>query len=401
MSGLRASAAGLLGSSIVARLPQAMLGIALLVHVHGLTGSFAAAGVASGAYAIARAAGAPLVGTFVDRCGQTLALLGTASASAVALMAIAMLGPRAPAMLAMALAAAIGLVTPPVGACARALLPAVISDPAALPAAFTLESTALELTFIFGPPLALGLGALWSTGAALAASGLVQLLATLAFALAPASRNWRPSPQQSGRRGGSLGSPAMRTLVLILVAIGAVFGAVDVAVTATAATLGHGGAAGPLLGIWGLGSLLGGIVATRFGGAPSHARGVVLLVAALAFGHAALLVASGSLIALAGVLLLAGASIAPTTAAIYAMVGRAAPGGTVTAAFAWVMTANSLGASIGAALAGALTQTHGAPAAFALAGVAGAVAVLVAVARMHTLAPRETAPTAELAPAVA
>ena len=198
--------AALLASSIVARLPQAMLGLALLVHVHRLTGSFAVAGVASGAYAIARGAGAPLLGKVVDRVGQTLTLTSTAALSAVLLTAIAVLSPGP--LAAVGLAAAIGLVTPPVGACARALLPDVVADPAALPKAYMFESAALELTFIFGPPLALGLGSLWSTGAALALGGTVQLAATAAFAVQPASRNWRPSGDRPTARGGSLRSPA-------------------------------------------------------------------------------------------------------------------------------------------------------------------------------------------------
>ena len=52
----------LLGSSIFARLPLAMFSIALLVHAQHLTGSFAVAGLVSGAYAISGAVSAPLLG---------------------------------------------------------------------------------------------------------------------------------------------------------------------------------------------------------------------------------------------------------------------------------------------------------------------------------------------------
>src|SRR5207244_783187 len=91
-----------------------------------------------------------------------------------------------------ALAIGIGLATPPVGACTRALLPDVLRDASSLRAAYAFESSALELTFVAAPPLALGLGALWSTGAALAFGGIVLLLATAAFARQPVSRSWRP-----------------------------------------------------------------------------------------------------------------------------------------------------------------------------------------------------------------
>ena len=68
-------AKALLGSSILARLPLAMFSLALLVHAQRLTGSFAVAGMVSGAYAIAGAETAPLLGRLVDRGGQTRVLV--------------------------------------------------------------------------------------------------------------------------------------------------------------------------------------------------------------------------------------------------------------------------------------------------------------------------------------
>jgi hypothetical protein len=70
---------------------------------------------------------------------------------------------------------------PPLAACVRSLLPSVVKDASRLPAVFAFESTALELTFILGPPLALGIGALWSTGVALILTGLLMLAGTLAL----------------------------------------------------------------------------------------------------------------------------------------------------------------------------------------------------------------------------
>ena len=68
----------LLGTSILARLPLPMLGIGLLVHAHGLTGSFAAAGVVTAVFAGALGLGGPLLARIADRRGQTVVLLGYA-----------------------------------------------------------------------------------------------------------------------------------------------------------------------------------------------------------------------------------------------------------------------------------------------------------------------------------
>jgi MFS family permease len=377
--------------SIVARLPLTMLGIGVLVHAEHLTGSFAAAGVVAAAYAVSLGVGGPLLGALVDRRGQTMVLLASATSAAVVLVALAPLPAGTPLPLLVVLTLLAGLATPPVGACVRALYPELLDD-ADVRAAFAVDASAVELTWIAGPPLALGLGVLWSTGGALVVAALVVLLGTAAFAAQPVSRVWRPRPVARRRRGGALRVPAVRTLVLALVAVGALFGAVEVAVAAASEAGGSAAAAGPLLGIWGAGSLLGGLLAARAGGGAQSAAGLTLVLAGLTAGHLALVPAAGSVLAMAAVLLVAGAAIAPAYASIYAMVERSAPEGTVTEAFSWLATAAAIGTSLGAAAGGALADGVGAEASFVLAAGAGAVATLLLMLRAGTLAPGSACP---------
>jgi MFS family permease len=376
-------AARLFISSILGRVPLAMLSIALLVHAEHLTGSFGAAGIVTAAYAVALGVVGPLLGQLVDRSGQTLVLIGSAAASTAMLAAIAVAPADTPLAGLVALATGIGAATPPLGACLRTLLPAVLPTDA-VRGAYTVDATASELAWVSSPPLALGIGALWSTGAALVVAGAVLLAGTVAFALQPASRAWRPAASGERPRGGSLRTPAMRTLVTVLIGVGVLFGGVEVAVAAASEALGSTAAAGLLLALWGAGSLLGGVIAVRLGGADG-AVGLVVVLGLLTAGHLALVPAAGSVLALGAVLLVAGAAIAPTYAAVYAMVDHAAPEGTVTEAFAWLATAIAIGASVGAAAAGALADHAGPGAAFALAGLAGAVALGAALLRSPTL----------------
>jgi MFS family permease len=377
--------------SLVARLPLTMFSIGLLVHTAHLTGSFGAAGLVTGAYGVALGVGGPVLGQLVDRGGQTRVLVASACAAVPLVGAIAILPVGAPVALLVALAAGIGLAEPPVGACVRVLFGSLVDDSDALRAAYALDASASELTWIAGPPLALVLGALWSTGAALVVAGLMLATATVAFAAQPASRRWRPV-SSAPRRRGALRCPAVRTLVVALVAVGALFGAVEVAVTAAAAALGSTTAAGPLLGVWGAGSLVGGVLASRLGGADS-AKGLSVMLVALTAGHLLLIPAAGSLPALGAALFVAGAAIAPTYAAAYAMVEAAAPAGTATEAFAWLSTAVAIGASAGAACAGTLTDDAGPVAALVLAGAAGALAATTIALRSYTLqGPRSLAP---------
>lgn len=375
----------LLGSSMLARLPLAMFSIALLVHAQRLSGSFAIAGMVSGAYAVGSAVSAPLLGGLVDRAGQTRVLVSGSITTALVLVVNGLLPVGTQPLLLIVLGAATGVSTPPLAACVRTLLPSIASEPSRLPQLFALESTVLELTFVSGPPLALGIGTVWSPGAALVLSGCVMLAGTLVFAAQPASRAWRPDRQARRAPGGSLRSPAMRTLAAILTGTGTVFGATEVGVTAAAHALHSSAVAGPLLGLWGLGSLLGGIAVTRLGGGARSARGLTAMLAALALGHGALILTSGSVLGLAFVITAAGATIAPTVSSIYSMVDAAAPAGTQTEAFSWLTTASLIGASLGSAAAGAVAQSASPQWAFALVAGAGGLAVLVALIRSRDL----------------
>jgi predicted MFS family arabinose efflux permease len=378
----------LLATSIIARLPLAMLSIGLMVHVQHLSGSFAAAGVVTGAYALALSIGGPLLGRLVDRGGQTLVLLTSAGAAAALLCSIAIVPAGTPLVVLVALASGIGLAEPPVGAWVRTQLSSLLPDPGDVRAAYAFEASVVELTWVAGPPLMLGVGALWSTGAALAGGGLVLLIATGAFAAQPASRTWRPAPATGRLRGGALRTPAMRTLIAVLLLVGVLLGADEVAVTAAAKLLDGTSAAAPLLALWGVGSLAGGLLITRGGGGARTAAGLALVLTALAAGHLALIPASGGILSLAAVLLLAGAAIAPAEASVNAMVDDAALPGTTTEAFAWLASAIAVGSALGAAASGTLIDHAGPTAAFALAGGAGALAVLVTVLRTHTLITR-------------
>jgi len=384
--GFSGAARRLFATSVVAQLPLGMLGIGLLVHTQRLTGSFAVAGLVTGVYAISVGVGGPLLGQLVDRGSQTAVLLASAGAGTALLGAAAIQPAHPPLATLLALAAGIGLATPPVGACLRAQLPALLPDPAALSRAYAFETSVVELCWVCGPPLVLGLGALWSTGGALAVSGLILLVATAAFAAQPASRARRPQPSVGARRGGALATPTMRILTVLLLGVGVLLGADEVAVTAAAKGIdGSTAAAAPLLALWAAGSFAGGLVLARVGGA-RNAAALALLLFALTVGHLALIPAAGAIAVLGAVLFITGGAIAPTEATVHAMVEDAAPRGTITEAFAWLDGAIAAGGAAGAALAGVAVDTAGATTAFALGGAAGALATLTAIVRRRTLA---------------
>ena len=78
----------LLGAALVGRLPQGMSSLAILLLIRGATGSYAAAGAAVGAYALASAAMAPLQGRLVDRFGRMRVLPPSAIGQGVVLVGL-------------------------------------------------------------------------------------------------------------------------------------------------------------------------------------------------------------------------------------------------------------------------------------------------------------------------
>src|SRR3981081_4462727 len=78
----------LLITALVGRLPQGMASLAILLLVRGVTRSYAAAGLAVGAYAFSNAACAPLQGRLVDRFGRVRVLLPLAAAQAIVLVGL-------------------------------------------------------------------------------------------------------------------------------------------------------------------------------------------------------------------------------------------------------------------------------------------------------------------------
>lgn len=392
-------AAPLILASLVAAIPAGAISILLILHVKHLGGSYALAGFAAGGYTVGAALTGPLVGRLVDR-HHILPVLGTCLVlTAAAMVGLALLDAGSPHWLIVALAVCGGLTHPPVGAVTRTLLPVVIADEQTVHAAYALESSALEISYIAGPAIIGGLIATRSTEAALLVDAGVLTVGILWFLSLPAARAWRaqdPGPRAGRARFGALASPAVRVLLLVVTAFSLSFGAVEVAVTAAASGLDHRALTGPLLATWGFGSLVGGVIlAGRPAPAFAHRR-LLQLLGALALGDGLLVLASGTW-AFAALLPLSGLAIAPAYAVVNAMTGVTASTGTSTEAFAWLGTGISAGFSGGAILAGPAADLGGAAGAFGVSFAAVLAAIALVLATRPVLAPVGETPVAAAA----
>jgi MFS family permease len=363
-------------ASCVARLPMGALGLLLVLHTQQLTGSYAKGGLASGAYAIALAVSNPALARVVDSRGQTLVLRIGAPLAAAAIVVLATLPDGAPLGAILAAAATAGACQPPVGACMRALWPVLLDSPDGRHAAYSMEGALLEVVYICGPVLIVaGIGS-WSLTGAMVACAAFLLVGDLAFAAHPISRGWRPHAERPRDLTGALRGPGVRVLVAVFVLCGLSIGAVEVVVPAALDVTGHRELTGVLLGVWGVGSMVAGLAIGRLGAAPDPPRRLALALVAWGLAHAAL-GASGEPALLGLLLLVAGATIAPTLVSANGMLDDLAPTGTITEAFTWTSTGIGLGIAAGSSLAGALVEAASPGLAMVALGGGGVLAALV------------------------
>jgi MFS family permease len=373
----------LLFSAVVTRMPNGMLTLAILLLIRAQTGSFAIAGVAVGAFALANAAVAPIQGALVDRLGQprVLAVCAGGQSTLLVLLVIAAQA-RLPAALLVVIVAGAGALVPPSMACARALWPQIAPDAATRDAAYALDAITLEAVWIVGPFLVVAVVALASPAAAVLLGAAITVGGTAVFATSPLSRRWRSGAQRRSR-AGAIASAELRRLLASIALVGFWWGALQVGLPALALHAGSRGASGALLALVSLGGVVGGLLYGARSWRVSIDRRYGTLLLALAILLTPLIIAR-SVAAAIPLCLVAGLAMTPMISCQNTLVGAAAPTGSMTEAFTWSTAAMFVGIAIGSAAAGSLVGSAGVGAPFAAACAAAALAAaLAALPRRH------------------
>ncbi len=375
----RPGAARLLATALLGRLPQGMSSLALLLLVRQATHSFAAAGAAVGASALAGALSAPILGRLIDRVGRRLVVgpVVTAQACLYVLLALAA-SAHVAALILIILAALAGGLVPPIASVVRMLLRELFEDRAVLETAYSMEAIAQETIWIVGPLLATLMITLLSTRLTVALLGAIGFSGTLLFLRSPLLDLPLPHERGEGRRRSALASVDLRWLLAPVSLMGFALGAVEVGLPSLALHDGSRPASGLLLALWSLGSMAGGIrySSSRWGSALGSRYGTLLLANFLFI--VPLLVANSILVA-AFCSFVAGLAIAPAFSCQYSLVGHVVIPGSEHEAFSWLLSALIAGVAAGSALAGSAIGAAGVRAPFLLAAVAAALAAVAAV----------------------
>ena len=381
-------------AAFVARAPMSMVSIAMVLMISAEYGSYGLAGKVSAAHVLVAGGSNPILARLIDRHGQATAIRPVLAIGAVGLVGLIVTGSvHGPEWALYATAMLAALSTGPTGAMVRSRWTHALTDPRDLHTAYALESSLDELLFIVGPALATVL----CTNVAPVAGLVLPLVAAAAGgywflsqrATEPPSLRSRSESgvaprDDDGSRTSVLRSAGMRVLALIFVAVGALFGACDVATVAFTEEHGHKGATGIVLGVFALGSFLAGLLYGAHQWLSPLSRRFVILVAALALGVSIFFFVT-SIPMLAAVMFVVGFAIAPTLITGNQLIQRLVPGRQLTQGFAWSGTAISLGVAAGSALAGMAIDRIGSRGGYLVVMGSAVCAAVIAISAVRAL----------------
>ncbi len=366
--------------NLLARVPMGMFGVSAVLMIAGARGSYALAGAVVATGLAATAVVAPWTARLVDRYGQArIAVPATLLAALGSLSLLLCVRHGAPAWTLFASYAATAT-TPNLGGMSRARWAHLLKgDHGALHTANSFEQAVDELCFMLGPVFAAFLCGTFFPEAGTLAGVVLLVTGMLLFA---AQRSTEPPVTQRAptRATALFRAPGMPPLLSVCLAMGVVFGAMEVVTIAYADAQGHRSAAGAVLALQAAGSCAAGLLYGAVKPAGPAANRYPWCVAAMTALLTLPLLATaltGSLLALAGALLVAGMATAPTMVTGMTLIQERTPEGRINEGMTLAVTGLLGGIAAGSALGGWLAEHASAPAGFGLPVAAAAVALVI------------------------
>jgi MFS family permease len=349
-----------------ARIPMSAAGMVLTLHVAvGLSRGYGAAGTVGAVATIGIGLGAPIMGRVVDRYGLRPMLIIT-TLGEVTFWLTARLMPY-PLLLVIGFVG--GFMQLPAMSIGRQAIAALV--PLELRrTAYSVDSISTEMSFMVGPAAAVFFATQFSTTTAMAAMACgIGAVGLALFFVKPAVRSAEELAEAGGERPLRRQWLTPRLIGVLVVGVGAVLVLAGTEVSIVALLRAHGeiGWTGLVVVVWSAVSAVGGLIY----GALHRTVNQVTLMAMLGALTIPVGLAGGHWWVLALVLAPAAAVCAPTIAATGEQVSRLAPVAVRGEATGLQSTAFTLGAAVGAPLAG-FVMDHSAPGwGFAVSGLGG------------------------------
>ncbi|THC47020.1 MFS transporter [Streptomyces sp. A1499] len=376
----------LLAVSFLARTAITAAVMALTMHIVLVADlSYVAAGGVAAALTAGLALGGPLLGRLIDRRGLRAALHVTVAAQAVFWSSVPWLS--YPVLVGAAFAA--GMTMVPAQAVTRQAITA-LTAPGQRRAAFALESVQGELSYMIGPAVVVlcaatvhPAAAVWGTGVAIVVGG-----AGIALLNPPlGDTDAVPVGVEEGHPRREWLHRAMLAVLIMAFGTTLLLSGVDLAIVATLETAGQVSWGAVVIGVFGLASVVGGLVH----GVLSRSSPTWLTLGLLGLVTMPLGLAEGWWWLCVGVVG-AGLLTAPTLAAVSQEVSRLAPDARRGEVTGLQSSAQSAGFTLGSPLVGAVIDGCAPPGGFVAAGLAGFCAALAGCLLSRRPRPRGSRP---------
>ena len=362
----------LIAAQLTARFPFGMLSLAFLIHIERIFDSYGAAGLVLGAMSIGQAIAGPLTSRLMGRLGMRPVIIATMFICAVSIIVMALIPLSVLNLMLIGFVA--GLSTPPIQPAVRTIYPKIVNSRQLTPL-FSLDASAQEIIWVLGPVIATFVALQVSTTAGILLAAFFLVAGGIWFVALPEVGRVR-IPRSRRKLGVVLKKPEVLLSTIVGFTLVAACAAVEAGVVAV---FGHGSAdAGWVLGIFAIGSLIGGLA---LGHAP---------IGPWALATRMLIVTIGLILAslwltfwwLSLALLLAGVGIAPAFAVLFGIVSASVKFSDTAEAYGWVGTGQLIGAAMGSAIAG-FSIDHSGPvsAIYVAAGFAGLGCIIPALGR--------------------
>ncbi|GGE54922.1 MFS transporter [Priestia taiwanensis] len=374
---------GFSAAGFVARMPMSMMGIGIVTMLSQLSGEYWLAGAIAATFALASALIAPHIARLADRLGQSRVLpLATIVSVLAVIVMLLCTRYKAPAWTLFASALAAGGM-PNMSAMVRARWAELYRGSHKLNTAFAFESVVDELCFIVGPVLSVSVSVMWFPEAGPLLSSICLAIGVFLFTM---QKSTEPPvyPLSTTTKGSIVKIGSLRVLVFTLMAIGTIFGTIDVVSVAFAEDQGNTVAASIVLSVYAVGSCLAGLVFGTLRIKTPLYRQFLYAVSISAITMIPLFFID-SITKLTISVFFAGMSVAPTMIITMGLVEKIVPESQVTEGMTWAITGLGIGVAIGSAIAGWVVDGFGARTGFSVAIIAGFVAFVMMLAGYKSL----------------
>ncbi|OUB83694.1 MFS transporter [Bacillus wiedmannii] len=370
-------------AGFIARMSISMMGIGIVTMLSQLRGDYWLAGAVAATFTLSSALLAPHISRMADQLGQSRILLPTAGISIFFTILLLLCTKYEAPYWTLFLSALCAGCMPNMSAMVRARWTKLYRGSHKLHTAFSFESVVDEICFIIGPVLSVSLSVMFFPEAGPLLSSVFLTIGVCLFTM---QKSTEPPvhPHDITNKGTVFKIGSLRVLVLTLIAIGTIFGTIDVVSVAFAEQQGNTVAASFVLSVYAIGSCLAGLIfGTLKLNTPPYNQ--FLIAVTLSMITMLPLVLVSTITWLVVIVFFAGLSVAPTMIITMGLVEKIVPESKITEGMTWAITGLGIGVSLGSAVAGLVIDNFGARAGFSVAIIAGGLALTIALLGYKTL----------------